>query len=64
MALIDASKLDLVEKVVAIKLTHIARIILEPFQIDLADTVYGMVAVLVVLAEIDAEMAVMPVRIA
>jgi len=51
------------EKVIAIHLTDIARVILMPFQVHLADSVDRMVIVLMIFAEIDGEMAMMPVCI-
>ena len=49
------------EKIVAIKLTDIARVILEPLQVHLSYTFDSVVIILVELTEINSEMAVMPV---
>ena len=51
------------EKVITIEFAHIVRVILEPFEIDLADAVDGVVGILMELSEVDAEMTVMPVGV-
>ena len=50
------------EKVIAEKFAYIIRVVLEPLQVYFTDSVYGMLAVFVEFAEIDSEVAVVPVR--
>ena len=50
-------------EVIAVEFPYIARVILEPLEVDLPYTFYGMLVVFVELAEVDTEMAVVPVRI-
>ena len=49
------------EKVVAEHLTDVARVILEPFEVELSDAFDFVILVLVELAEVDSEMTVLPV---
>ena len=51
------------EQIVAVKFPYIARVVLEPFEVDLSYALDGVVVILVEFSEIDAEMAVMPVRV-
>ena len=50
------------EKIVAEQFADIIRVVLEPFEIDLADFLYRVLVVFVEFSEIDSEMTVMPVR--
>jgi hypothetical protein len=50
-------------KVIAVKLPHIARIILEPLEVYLTDAVDGVSVILMELTEIYSEMAMLPISL-
>jgi hypothetical protein len=51
------------EKIVAEYLTDVARVILEPLQVELSDALDVILSVLVEFLEVDSEVAVLPVSI-
>ena len=51
----------LAEQIVAKHLAHIIDIFLEPFEVELAYTLDGVLLVLVILAEVDAHVEMVPV---